>query len=56
MNAFLTNNVLYSRLTPDLTNTARVRYYDRQDNTPTLTFANYAYADGGLSTATAAHP
>src|SRR6476661_7102114 len=33
VNAFLTNNVLYSRLTSDLTNTARVRYYDRRDNT-----------------------
>jgi MtrB/PioB family decaheme-associated outer membrane protein len=52
VNAFLTNNVLYSHLTSDLTNTARVRYYDRQDNTPTLTFLNYALADGGLSTAT----
>ena len=51
VNAFLTNNVLYSHLTSDLTNTARVRYYDRRDNTPTLTFLNYAYADGGLSTA-----
>ena len=50
MNAFLTNNVLYSHLTSELTNTARVRYYDRRDNTPTLTFLNYAYADGGLST------
>ena len=42
VNAFLTNNVLYSHLTSELTNTARVRYYDRQDNTPTLTFLNYA--------------
>ena len=50
MNAFLTNNVLYSHLTSELTNTARVRYYDRHDNTPTLTFLNYAYADGGLAT------
>ena len=51
MNAFLTNNVLYSHLTSELTNTARVRYYDRRDTTPTLTFLNYALADGGLSTA-----
>jgi MtrB/PioB family decaheme-associated outer membrane protein len=50
VNAFLTNNVFYTRVTPELTNTARVRYYDRQDNTPTLTFLNYAYADGGLAT------
>jgi MtrB/PioB family decaheme-associated outer membrane protein len=50
VNAFLTNNVLYSHLTSELTNTARVRYYDRRDNTPTLTFLNYAYADGGLAT------
>ena len=50
VNAFLTNNVLYSHLTSELTNTARVRYYDRHDNTPTLTFLNYAYADGGLAT------
>jgi hypothetical protein len=49
VNAFLTNNVLYSHLTSNLTNTARVRYYDRQDNTPTLTFLNYAYADSGLN-------
>ncbi len=51
VNAFLTNNVLYSRLTNDLTNTARVRYYDRRDNTPTLAFTNYAYADSGVATA-----
>jgi MtrB/PioB family decaheme-associated outer membrane protein len=49
VNAFLTNNVFYTRVNPDLTNTARIRYYDRQDNTPTLTFLNYAYADGGLA-------
>jgi MtrB/PioB family decaheme-associated outer membrane protein len=52
VNAFLTNNVFYTHVTPDLTNTARIRYYDRQDNTPTLTFLNYAYADGGLATTT----
>ena len=51
VNAFLTNNVLYSHLTSELTNTARVRYYDRRDTTPTLTFLNYALSDGGLSTA-----
>jgi MtrB/PioB family decaheme-associated outer membrane protein len=50
VNAFLTNNVLYSHLTKDLTNTARVRYYDRQDNTPVLAFTNYAYGDGGTAT------
>jgi MtrB/PioB family decaheme-associated outer membrane protein len=50
VNAFLTNNVLYSHLTHDLTNTARVRYYDRKDNTPTLTFTNYVYADTGTAT------
>ena len=36
VNAFLTNNVLYSHLTSELNNTARVRYYDRRDNTATL--------------------
>ena len=50
VNAFLTNNVLYSHLTKDLTNTVRVRYYDRKDNTPTLAFTNYVYADSGLAT------
>jgi putative beta-barrel porin MtrB/PioB len=50
VNAFLTNNVFYTKVTPDLTNTARIRYYDRQDNTPTITFQNYVYADGGLAT------
>jgi MtrB/PioB family decaheme-associated outer membrane protein len=50
VNALLTNNVFYTKVTPDLTNTARIRYYDRQDNTPTLTFLNYVYADGGLAT------
>ena len=55
MNAFLTNNVLYSHLTSELTNTARVRYYDRRDNTPTLTFLNYALADGGSVDNAASH-
>jgi MtrB/PioB family decaheme-associated outer membrane protein len=50
VNAFLTNNVLYSHLTHDLTNTARVRYYDRKDNTPTLAFTNYVYGDASLAT------
>jgi MtrB/PioB family decaheme-associated outer membrane protein len=50
VNAFLTNNVLYSHLTKDLTNTARVRYYDRKDNTPTITFTNYINSDLGAST------
>ena len=51
VNAFLTNNVLYSRLTSEVTNTARVRYYDRRDNTPTLAFTNYVYADTGTNAA-----
>jgi MtrB/PioB family decaheme-associated outer membrane protein len=51
VNAFLTNNVLYSRLTNNLTNTVRVRYYDRKDNTPTLAFTNYVYADTGTNAA-----
>ena len=50
VNAFLTNNVLYSHLTKNLTNTAKLRYYDRKDNTPTLVFTNYAYADTGVAT------
>jgi MtrB/PioB family decaheme-associated outer membrane protein len=49
VNAFLTNNVFYTRITPELTNTARIRYYDRNDQTPALTFTNYAYADGGVA-------
>jgi MtrB/PioB family decaheme-associated outer membrane protein len=52
VNAFLTNNVLTSHITKDVSNTARVRYYDRKDNTPTLVFSNYAYADGGFQAAT----
>ena len=50
VNAFLTNNVLTSQITKDLSNTARVRYYDRKDNTPTLAFTNYVYADNGTAT------
>jgi MtrB/PioB family decaheme-associated outer membrane protein len=50
VNAFLTNNVFYTRITPEFTNTLRVRYYDRDDQTPQLTFTNYALADGGIST------
>ena len=50
VNAFLSNNVLYSHLTKNLTNTARVRYYDRKDNTPTLAFTNYAYGDASVAT------
>jgi MtrB/PioB family decaheme-associated outer membrane protein len=52
VNAFLTNNVLYSHLTHDVTNTLRVRLYDRQDNTPTQAFSNYVYADNGTATTT----
>jgi MtrB/PioB family decaheme-associated outer membrane protein len=51
VNAFLSNNVLYSHLTHDLTNTAKVRYYDRKDNTPTIAFANYHNSDTGIGTA-----
>jgi MtrB/PioB family decaheme-associated outer membrane protein len=49
VNAFLTNNVLTSHITNDLSNTARVRYYDRKDNTPPIFFTNYAYADTGVT-------
>lgn len=48
--AFLSNNALTSRLTNDLTNTVRVRYYDLDDRTPQLSLLNYNYADGGLTT------
>ena len=50
VNALLSNNVLTSHITTDLSNTARVRYYDRKDNTPTLAFTNYVYADNGIAT------
>jgi MtrB/PioB family decaheme-associated outer membrane protein len=52
VNAFLSNNVLTSHITNDVSNTARVRYYDRKDNTPTLAFANYVFADNGTATTT----
>jgi len=52
VNALLSNNVLTSHLTNDLSNTARVRYYDRRDNTPTIAFTNYVYADNGTATTT----
>ena len=51
VDAFLSNNVLTSQITHDVSNTARVRYYDRKDNTQTLTFNTYNFADGGLATA-----
>jgi hypothetical protein len=47
---FLVNNMFYTRMAPELTNTLRVRFYDRNDNTPILAFTNYALADGGVST------
>src|SRR6185369_12999259 len=50
VNAFLTNNTFYSHLTHDLTNTLKVNYYDRKDNTPPITFTNYAYSDTGTAT------
>lgn len=50
VNTLLSNNVLTSRITTDLGNTAIVRYYDRKDNTPVLAFTNYVYADNGLAT------
>ncbi len=49
VNAFLSNNVLTSHITNDLSNTARVRYYDRKDNTPTLAFTDYVYGDAGTA-------
>jgi MtrB/PioB family decaheme-associated outer membrane protein len=52
VNAFLTNNMLESHPTSELTNIARLRYYDRQDNTPTLAFTNYVFADNGTATTT----
>ena len=51
VNAFLSNNVFTSELTHSLHNTLKVRYYDRKDNTQTLTFNNYNFGDGGVATA-----
>jgi MtrB/PioB family decaheme-associated outer membrane protein len=51
VDAFLSNNVLTSQITHDLSNVARVRYYDRKDSTPTLTFNTYNWADAGLASA-----
>jgi MtrB/PioB family decaheme-associated outer membrane protein len=50
VNIFLSNNVLVSHPTSDLENTARVRYYDRNDTTPRLAFTNYVYGDSGIAT------
>jgi MtrB/PioB family decaheme-associated outer membrane protein len=49
VNALLVNNTLVSHPTSDLTNTGRLRYYDRRDDTPTLPFTNYVFGDGGIT-------
>ena len=49
MNNFLTNNVLTSKITSDLWNKVRVRYYDHENNTTPLTFTNVLLADSELS-------
>jgi MtrB/PioB family decaheme-associated outer membrane protein len=50
INTFLSNNVLTSQLTNNVSNTMRVRFYDINDRTPQLVFNNYNWADGGVAT------
>lgn len=45
INTFLSNNVLYTSITPDLKSTLKYRYYDYDNQTPTLTFPEYTLAD-----------
>jgi len=49
VNTFLTNNVLTSKFSDNVWNTLRVRYYERNNDTSPLTFANQIYADSELS-------
>ncbi len=50
VDALLVNNIVTSRFSDDLTNTARLRYYDVMDRTTQLVVANYMYGDGGTAT------
>jgi MtrB/PioB family decaheme-associated outer membrane protein len=45
INTFLSNNVLYTQITPDLKSTLKYRYYDYDNETPVLFFPDYVLAD-----------
>lgn len=47
--SFLTNNVLTSKLHDDVWNTLRVRYNERNNRTPELTFGNVIFADSEIN-------
>jgi len=51
VNTFLTNNVLTSKLDYDMSNSLRVRYYERNNNTPVpaTPYTNQVFADSELS-------
>jgi len=50
IDGLLANNVLTSHLTRDVTNVARVRFFEHRDRTQPLALTNYMYGDGGTAT------
>jgi MtrB/PioB family decaheme-associated outer membrane protein len=55
INTLLSNNVLVTQITPELKNKATYRFYDFDNNTPRLTFADWVLTDVKLASVTAAN-
>src|SRR5215471_8847117 len=51
INTILSNNVLTTQITPELKNKATYRFYDFDNNTPRISFANWVVADSQLASA-----
>ena len=51
IDTFLSNNVLTSKISPALTNKLTYRYYDFNNSTPELFFANWIRGDGQVTSA-----
>jgi MtrB/PioB family decaheme-associated outer membrane protein len=51
INTLLSNNVLTTQITPELKNKATYRYYDFDNNTPRLAFADWVLTDVKLASA-----
>jgi MtrB/PioB family decaheme-associated outer membrane protein len=49
INTLLSNNILTTRLTPELTSKLSYRYYDFKNDTPELYFPNYIHYDSSVA-------
>jgi len=54
INTLLSNNVLTTQITPDLSTKLSYRYYDKDNNTPTLFFPDWVLTDAVSAKATTA--